>query len=73
MTRGILSKRALEMLNRAGEIKSAIEFCGEDGGLATEMRRFLGWLGDQLRFELQREVWEEPDVEMSDLASILFT
>ena len=30
MAKGIMGKRALDMLNRASEIKSEIEFCGED-------------------------------------------
>ncbi len=63
MAKGILSKRALDMLNRASEIKSAIDFCSEDGGLPKEVRHFMGWLGDHLRSELQREAWEEPYVE----------
>jgi hypothetical protein len=38
MAKGNLSKRALDILNRASEVKSAIDFCGEDGGLPKEMR-----------------------------------
>ena len=64
--KGILSNRALDILNRAGEIKSEIDFCGEDGGLPEEKRRFMEWLGDHLRFELQREEWEEPYVETTE-------
>jgi hypothetical protein len=55
MAKGNLSKRALDMLNRAGEIKSNFDFCGADGGLQKEMRQFMGWLGDYLRAELRRE------------------
>jgi hypothetical protein len=66
MAIGILSKRALDMLNPAGEIKSEIDFCGEDGGLPKEMRHFMGWVGDHLRSELQREAWEEPEVIAED-------
>lgn len=66
MATGILSKRALDMLNRAGEIKSEINFCGEDGGLPKEMRHFMEWVGDHLRSELQREAWEEPEVIAED-------
>src|SRR5205823_14905355 len=62
--KGTLSKRALDVLNRATEIKSEIDFCGEDGSLPKEMRHFVGWLGDHLRSELQREAWEEPEVVM---------
>ena len=63
MAKGILTKRALDTLNRASEIKADIDFCGEEGGLAKGFRRFMGWLGDYLRSELQREDWEEPDVD----------
>jgi hypothetical protein len=66
MAKGILSKRALDMLNRATEIKNEIEFCGEGGGLSKEMCHFMGWLGDHLRSQLQRESWEEPDVVMAE-------
>jgi hypothetical protein len=66
MAKGNLSKRALDTLNRAGEVKSLVDFCGEDGGLPKEMRQFMGWLGDHLRSELQREAWEEPDVDMDE-------
>lgn len=66
MAKGILSKRALGMLNRASEIKGDIDFCAEDGGLPKEMRHFMGWLGDHLRSELQREAWEEPDVVIAE-------
>ena len=66
MAKGILSKRALDVLNRAKEVKSEINFCGEDGGLRKEMCHFMGWLGDHLRSELQREGWEQPDVMMSE-------
>ena len=58
MSNDILSKRALDILNRASEIQNEIEFCGEDGGLTKEMRQFMGWLGDHLRAELRRESWE---------------
>jgi hypothetical protein len=64
--KGILSNRALDILNRASEIKSEIDFCGKDGGLPKEKRRFMEWLGDHLRFELQREEWEEPYVETTE-------
>src|SRR5579862_815087 len=66
MANAVLSKRALDILNRASEIKSDIDFCGEDGGMPKEMRHFTEWLGDHLRSELQREAWEEPDVMMDE-------
>jgi hypothetical protein len=66
MAKGNLSKRALDVLNRAGEVKSTIDFCSEDGGLPKEMRQFMGWLGDHLRADLQRDAWEEPDVVMDE-------
>ena len=59
-----LSKRALNVLNRASEVKSEIDFCGKDGGLQKEMYHFAEWLGDYLRSELQRDTWEEPELEM---------
>jgi hypothetical protein len=65
MAKGNLSKRALDALNRASEVKSMIDFCGEDGGLPKEMRQFMGWLGDHLRSELQRKAWEEPDMAVA--------
>jgi hypothetical protein len=55
IAKGILSKRALYMFNRASEIKSEFDFCGDGGGLPKEMRHFMEWLGDHLRSELQRE------------------
>ena len=64
--KGILSNRALDILNRAGEIKSEFDFCGEDGDLREELRHFMGWLGDYLRSELQREAWEEPCVDADE-------
>ena len=64
MAKGIPSKRALDVLNRASEVKSEIDFCGEDGGLQKVMYRFAEWLGDHLRLELQREAWEDPVLEM---------
>src|ERR1035441_43532 len=51
MANGNLSKRGLDVLNRASEMKSDFDFCGEDGDLPKEMRRFMGWLGDYLRSE----------------------
>jgi hypothetical protein len=72
MARGILSKRALDMLNRADEVKSDIDFCGEDGGLLKEARRFMGWLGDHLRSELQREAWDDPYVEPLEDSVVLY-
>lgn len=60
IAKGILSKRALDVLNRASEIKSDIDYCGENGSLPKEKVHFMVWLGDHLRFELQREDWEEP-------------
>src|SRR5579863_10469363 len=72
MAKGILSKRALDMLNRAGEIRGDFDFCGEDGGLPKEMRQFMGWLGDYLRSELQREAWEEPYVELTEGGVVLY-
>jgi hypothetical protein len=64
VTPGVLSKRALDILNRAGEIKSEIDFCR--GGLAKEMRHFMGWLGEHLRAELQLEAWEDPEVRAEE-------
>lgn len=66
MAKGILSKRALDVLNRASEVKGEIDFCGEDGGLQEEMHHFAEWLGDHLRSELQREAWEEPELVMDE-------
>lgn len=66
MANGNLSKRGLDVLNRASEMKSDFDFCGEDGDLPKEMRRFMGWLGDYLRSELQREAWEEPLVDADE-------
>lgn len=62
MAEGILSKRALDTLNRASEIKSEIDFCGEDGGLQKEIYHFMEWLGDYLRAELRRGEWADPEV-----------
>ncbi len=72
MAEGILSKRALDMLNRASEIRSEIEFCGEDGGLPKEMRHFMARLGEHLRSKLQREAWEDPQVEPSEEGVVLY-
>jgi len=72
MAKGILSKRALDTLNRANEIKNEIDFCGEDGGLPKEMRHFAEWLGDHLRSELQREAWAEPEVVMDEEGVTLY-
>jgi hypothetical protein len=66
MAKGNLSKRALDVLNRAREVKSEIDFCGEDGGLQKEMYHFAEWLGDHLRSELQREAWDEPELVMDE-------
>jgi hypothetical protein len=56
--KGILSERPLDVLNGAREIRSEVDFCGEDGGLPREMCHFVGWLGDHLRSEVQqRECW----------------
>src|SRR2546421_501316 len=63
---GILSKRALDILNRASEIKSDFDYCSENGGLPKEKVHFMEWLGDYLRSELQREDWEMPDVRTDD-------
>jgi hypothetical protein len=63
MAKGTLSKRALDILNRASEIKNDIDFYGKAGVLPKEMHHFMGWLGDHLRLELQREGWDEPHVE----------
>jgi hypothetical protein len=49
MAKGILSKRVLDVLSHATEIKSEIDFCDEDGGLQKEMYHFAEWLGDHLR------------------------
>lgn len=64
--KGILSNRALDILNRASEIKSEIDFCSQGGGLHKEIRNFMEWLGDHLRSELQREDWEEPRVRTDE-------
>lgn len=72
VAKGILSKRALDMLNRASEIKGDLDFCGQDGGLQKEMRQFMGWLGDYLRSELQREAWDAPEVEETEDGVILY-
>ena len=66
MAKGTLSKRVLDVLNHAAEIKSEIEFCDEGGGLQKEMYHFAEWLGDHLRSELQREAWEEPELGMDE-------
>jgi hypothetical protein len=36
------------------------------GGLQKEMHHFAEWLGDHLRFELQREAWEAPELVMDE-------
>lgn len=64
MSNEILSKRALDMLNRTSEIKRIVDFCGEDGGMVGELRQFLTWLGEHVRSELSREAWEEPELEV---------
>ena len=73
MTKGILGKRALDLLNRASEVRSEIDFCDEGGGLQKEggglqkeMYHFVEWMGDQLRYELQREAWAEPMLGMDE-------
>ena len=66
MSDRILGNKALDVLNRAVEIKSEIDFCGEDGGLQKEMYHLAEWLGDHLRSELQREAWEEPELDMDE-------
>lgn len=63
MARNILGRRALDLMNRASEMKVEIDFCAEGGGLQREMYHFAEWLGDHFRSELQRESWEEPEVE----------
>ncbi len=72
MTNINLSRRALDVLNRAAEIKSENDFCGEDGGLSKEMRGFAEWLGDCLREELQRETWAEPCVDAYEGGIVLY-
>jgi hypothetical protein len=71
MAKGNLSKRALDILNRASEIKRAIDFCGEDGDLPNEMWRFMEWVGDHVRSELQREEWAEPELDTDDSGTSL--
>jgi hypothetical protein len=63
---GTFSKRALDVLNRASEVRNEIDFCSEDGGLQKEIYHFVEWLGDHLRSELRREAWEEPDLDQSE-------
>ena len=72
VSKGSLSKRTLDILNRASEIKSEIDFCGEDGDLPKEMHHFMGWLGDYLRSELQREAWEDPYVQDLEGSVVLY-
>jgi hypothetical protein len=72
MPQGILSKRANDVLNRAAAIKSEIDFCGEEGGLASEMYHFAEWLGDHLRAELQREAWQEPELFIGEDGVFLY-
>ncbi|MGA8030561.1 MAG: hypothetical protein WB992_25740 [Bryobacteraceae bacterium] len=72
MAKGPLSKRALDALNRASEIKGEIDFCGKDGRLPIEMHHFMGWLGDHLRSELHRDDWEEPYVTNAEDGVILY-
>ncbi len=64
MSDEILSKRALDVLNRTSEVGGIVNFCGEDGGMVGELRRFMGWLGEHLRSELSREAWEEAEVQV---------
>ena len=66
MAKGNLSKRALDVLNRASQVKSEIDYCDVGGGLQKEMHHFAEWLGDHLRSELQREAWAEPELEMDE-------
>ena len=61
MAKGILSNRALDILNRASQINSEIDFCSQGGGLNRKMRNFMEWLGDHLRSELQREAKAETE------------
>lgn len=61
MSNEILSKTTLDMLNRTSEVKFIVDFCGEDGGMVSELRQFMGWLGEHLRSELSVEAWEDPE------------
>ena len=63
MARKLFSRRVLDVLNRASEIKADIDFCDEGGGLQEEMHHFTEWLGDHLRTDFERDNWEEPDIE----------
>lgn len=57
MNQTILNRRALDALTRSQEIQKDLEFCGKDGELTQEIRRFVRSLEGPLRSQLKLEQW----------------
>ena len=57
MNQTILSPRALDALKRSQEIQKDLEFCGKDGELTQQIRRFVRFVEGPLRSQLKLEQW----------------
>jgi hypothetical protein len=61
----VLEESALDLLNRADEIRETLEYCGPDGGLTPNIHAFVQSLEGPLRAQLAIAQWSR-EVEVED-------